>query len=193
MAHTQPTHCRFAMSKAGFQRVAPSPEGQRPVSRKALSHGGSRERSGRGEFFAVPQDWSHLDKSRKRQCGQQKPTTLLNLNHILRGVPQKSSYRARRLGPSGAPPLPRRCRCPSLPPAAAPRCPPLPCRCPFAASSQAPCAGRLLTAALRCRLIGFSSHYILCSPSTLLPRRWRFPSRGNFFHFPPCGGTEFLL
>ena len=71
--------------------MAYSPEGQRLVSRKALSFGGSRERSGRGEFFAVPQDWSHLDKSRKRQCGQQKPTTLLNLNHILRGVPQKSS------------------------------------------------------------------------------------------------------
>ena len=71
--------------------MAYSPEGQRLVSGSALSHGGSRERSGRGEFFAVPQDWSHLDKSRKRQCGQQKPTTLLNLNHILRGVPQKSS------------------------------------------------------------------------------------------------------
>ena len=94
--------------------MAYSPEGQRLVSGSALSHGGSRERSGRGEFFAVPQDWSHLDKSRKRQCGQQKPTTLLNLNHILRGVPQKSSERARRLGPSAAP---------SLPPAAARRCP----------------------------------------------------------------------
>ena len=93
--------------------MAHSPDGQRLVSRKALSLGGSRERSGRGEFFAVPQDWSHLDKSRKRQCGQQKPTTLLNLNQILRGVPQKSSERARRLGPSDAPPLPL--RCPSTP------------------------------------------------------------------------------
>ena len=37
------------MSKAGFLHVAPSPEGQRLVSRKALSLGGSRERSGRGE------------------------------------------------------------------------------------------------------------------------------------------------
>ena len=90
--------------------MAYSPEGQRPGSRKALSLGGSRERSGRGEFFAVPQDWSHLDKSRKRQCGQQKPTTLLNLNHILRGGTAKklgaspSSRPLRR--PSGAPPLP---------------------------------------------------------------------------------------
>ena len=31
-------------------------------------------------MFAVPQDGSHLAKSRKRQCGQQKPTTSLNLS-----------------------------------------------------------------------------------------------------------------
>ena len=86
--------------------MAYSPEGQRLVSGSALSHGGSRERSGRGEFFAVPQDWSHLDKSRKRQCGLQKPTTLLNLNHILWGVPRE---KARSEPVGSAPPTPRRC------------------------------------------------------------------------------------
>ena len=66
MAHTQPTHCRFAMSEEAFPMMAYSPEGQRPVSRKALSLGGSRERSGRGEFF-----------TRSRMIG----TTFLNLSN----------------------------------------------------------------------------------------------------------------
>ena len=86
--------------------MAHSPEGQRLVSRKALSHGGSRERSGRGEFFAVPQDWSHLDKSRKRQCGQQKPETSLHLKAIMRGVPRE---KARSESVVSAPPPPLRC------------------------------------------------------------------------------------
>ena len=47
---------------------APHP-GQRLVSGKAPSHGGSRERSGRGEFFAVLQDCRDLTSPRKRSCG----------------------------------------------------------------------------------------------------------------------------
>ena len=46
--------------------MAYSPEGQRLVSGSALSHGGSRERSGRGEFF-----------TRSRMIG----TTFLNLSN----------------------------------------------------------------------------------------------------------------
>ena len=99
------------MSKAGFQHVAPSPDGQRPVSRKTLSLGGSRERSGRGEFF-----------TRSRMIG----TTFLNLSNAdAASKSQKphftsrqscGGYRVKKLGaspsarplrrPAAAPPLP---------------------------------------------------------------------------------------
>ena len=157
--------------------MAYSPEGQRLVSRKALSHGGSRERSGRGEFF-----------TRSRMIG----TTFLNLSNAdAASKSQKphftsrqscGGYRVKKLGASpSSRPLRR--------PAAAP---PLPCRCPFAASSQAPCAGRLLTAAPL-----LSSHWIFQPLHLVLslhppPPPVALPPRGGiFFTFPLAGEQNF--
>ena len=64
-------------------------------------------------FHAVPHDWHHLNKSRKRKCGQQKPETPLYLASIVRGVPRE---KARREPVVSAPPTPRRCPPAALPP-----------------------------------------------------------------------------
>ena len=87
--------------------------GQREV--RFLSAGDGSDGS-RRVFHAVPQDRNHLNKSRKRECGQQKPEAPLYRNHILRGVPRE---KARREPVVPAPPaasgcltavrLPRRC------------------------------------------------------------------------------------
>ena len=82
---------------------------------------GAESDGSRRVFHAVPHDWHHLNKSRKRKCGQQKPETSLYLASIVRGVPRE---KARREPVVSAPPTPRRC-----PPAA-----PLPSRCSPAAS-----------------------------------------------------------
>ena len=119
------------MSEEAFPMMAYSPEGQRPGSRKALSLGGSRERSGRGEFF-----------TRSRMIG----TTFLNLSNAdAASKSQKphftsrqscGGYRVKKLGasPSSRPlrrPAAALC-CPLLPSAA------LRClsRCPSAAFAR---------------------------------------------------------
>ena len=188
MAHTQPTHCRFAMSKAGFQRVAPSPEGQRLGSRKALSLGGSRERSGRGEFF-----------TRSRMIG----TTFLNLSNAdAASKSQKphftsrqscGGYRVKKLGASPSsrpPPPPRRCLAAASPLPLPSAALPLPLCCLL--------AGPLRWAAADCCSfavfsLDFPATTSCALPPPSSPASSASPSRGIFFHFPPCGGTEFLL
>ena len=117
MAHTQPTHCRFAMSKAGFQHVAHSPEGQRLGSRKALSLGGSRERSGRGEFFTRSRMIGTTHSKARNVCSVSARYQASSFKAIMRGVPRE---KARSEPVVSAPPPPRRCL------SAAPL---LPCRC----------------------------------------------------------------
>ena len=67
---------------------------------------GAESDGSRRVFHAVPHDWHHLNKSRKRKCGQQKPETSLYLASIVRGVPRE---KARREPVVSAPPTPRRC------------------------------------------------------------------------------------
>ena len=93
MAHTQPTHGRFAMSKAGFQHVAPSPEGQRLGSRKALSLGGSRERSGRGEFFTRSRMIGTTHSKARNVCSVSARYHAAYFKAIVRGVPREKARR----------------------------------------------------------------------------------------------------
>ena len=118
MAHTQPAHGRFAMSEEAFPMMAPSPEGQRLVSRKALSLGGSRERSGRGEFFTRSRMIGTTHSKARNVCSVSARYHASSFKAIMRGVPRE---KARSEPVVSAPPTPRRC------PSAARRC--LPRRC----------------------------------------------------------------
>ena len=113
MAHTEPTHYRFAMSEEAFPMMAPSPEGQRLVSRKALSLGGSRERSGRGEFFTRSRMIGTTHSKARNVCSVSARYHASSFKAIMRGVPRE---KARSEPVGSAPPAPR--RCPLLPSAA---------------------------------------------------------------------------
>ena len=99
-----------------------------PTERRCLTAGAESDGS-RRVFHAVPQDRNHLNKSRKRECGQQKPETPLHLHHILRGVPRE---KARREPVVSAPPSPRRCLAAALLPCCLTAASPPPC-CPAVA------------------------------------------------------------
>ena len=132
----------------GNEQKGDSPQGviarrsaYHPTERRCLTAGAESDGS-RRVFHAVPHDWHHLNKSRKRECGQQKPETSLYLASIVRGVPRE---KARREPVGSAPPTPRCC----LPAAS-----PLPPRC-------------LLVAPLpRCFSCCFTTAYLSSSSST---------------------------
>ena len=98
--------------------MAYSPEGQRLVSGSALSHGGSRERSGRGEFFTRSRMIGTTHSKARNVCSVSARYHASSFKAIMRGVPRE---KARSEPVVSAPPAPRRC------PSAARRC--LPRRC----------------------------------------------------------------
>ena len=84
--------------------MAYSPEGQRPGSRKALSHGGSRERSGRGEFFTRSRMIGTTHSKARNVCSVSARYHASSFKAIMRGVPRE---KARSEPVVSAPPPPR--------------------------------------------------------------------------------------
>ena len=126
-ANTQ--HLGKEQKGASPQCVIARRSAHNPTERRCPPAGAESDGS-RRVFHAVPHDWHHLNKSRKRECGQQKPETSLYLASIVRGVPRE---KARREPVGSAPPTPRRCLTAAPPlPRRCPAAPPLPC-CPSAA------------------------------------------------------------
>ena len=98
--------------------MAYSPEGQRLGSRKALSLGGSRERSGRGEFFTRSRMIGTTHSKARNVCSVSARYHASSFKAIMRGVPRE---KARSEPVGSAPPAPR--RCPSAAPPLSPRKP----------------------------------------------------------------------
>ena len=73
--------------------MAPSPEGQRLVSRKALSLGGSRERSGRGEFFTRSRMIGTTHSKARNVCSVSARYHAAYFKAIVRGVPREKARR----------------------------------------------------------------------------------------------------
>ena len=86
--------------------MAYSPEGQRLVSRKALSLGGSRERSGRGEFFTRSRMIGTTHSKARNVSSVSARYHASSFKAIMRGVPRE---KARSEPVVSAPPAPRRC------------------------------------------------------------------------------------
>ena len=71
--------------------MAPSPEGQRLVSRKALSFGGRRERSGRGEFFTRSRMIGTTHSKARNVCSVSARYHASSFKAIMRGVPREKA------------------------------------------------------------------------------------------------------